>query len=65
MPSNYKSLAGKIRSAKNKREIKKISKIADALYDLGLLTTNELSKLDSIEIDALIRIRTKERRLCK
>jgi hypothetical protein len=44
--TNFKSLSDKIRKAKTVKELQHLDMVSTNLYDLELLTVNQLSRLD-------------------
>jgi hypothetical protein len=45
--ANYKALSDRIRKAKTVKELQHLDMVSTNLYDLGLLTVNQLSRLDT------------------
>jgi hypothetical protein len=44
--TNFKSLSDKIQKAKTVKELQHLDMVSTNLYDLGLLTVSQLSRLD-------------------
>ena len=56
MKSNYLSLSERIRSSKTEEQVEKYVSLACKLQQLGLITNNQLMRLDQISVDKLIAL---------